>query len=551
MLVNALQDDVTRMVRPALLAVLGAVMLVLIIACVNVTNLLLARGAQRRGEFAMRAALGAARTRLARQLLTESLLVAVLGGALGMIVAKFGVQALVALSPSELPRVNVIRLDGAVFVFGLVITTVIGILVGLIPALQASTRDLHSGIQQRSTRAAGSRQRTRRTLVVAEVALALVLLVSAGLLLRTLHHLFAVDPGFDASHLLTMQVQEAGKKFRSDAVRFQFFERALEAVRQVPGVVSAGFTAQLPLSGDYDVFGIEFEKDRNPLGGPGFRYAVTPGYLETMRIGLRRGRLLNDHDTVNAPAVVLINESFAKRKFGGDDPIGQRIRVGPNMGQVDKPWATIVGVVDDVRQESLAVDAEDAFYLPTVQWAWGDDVLSLVVRTEGDAAAMAPAIRKAIWSVDKDQPIVRVATMEAMVARSEAQRHFALVLFECFAVVALLLAAIGIFGVLSGSVTERMREIGVRCALGASRGDILSMVLGQGITLTGIGVVIGLAGALAASQLIASMLFGVSRLDPVTYAGVILLLAGVSVVACWVPAWRAARVDPMITLRTE
>lgn len=551
MLVNALQDDVTRIVRPALLAVLGAVMLVLIIACVNVTNLLLARGAQRRGEFAMRAALGAARTRLVRQLLTESLLVAVLGGALGMIVARFGVQALVALSPSELPRVNVIRLDGAVFAFGLVITTVIGILVGLIPALQASSCDLHSGIQQRSSRAAGSRQRTRRTLVVAEVALALVLLVSAGLLLRTLRHLFAVNPGFDAAHVLTMQVQEAGKRFRSDEVRFQFFERALEAVRQVPGVVWAGFTGQLPLSGDYDVYGIEFEKDHNPMGGPALRYAVTPGYLETMRIALRRGRLLNDHDTRNVPAVVLINESFAKRKFGGEDPIGQRIRIGPNMGQVDKPWATIVGVVGDVKQESLAVGEEDAFYLPTVQWAWGDDVLSLVVRTEGDAAAMAGAIRKAIWSVDKDQPIVRVATMEAMVARSEAQRHFALVLFECFAVVALLLAAIGIFGVLSGSVTERMREIGVRCALGASRGDILSMILGQGITLTSIGVVIGLAGALAASQVIASMLFGVSRLDPVTYAGVILLLAGVSVVACWVPAWRAARVDPMITLRAE
>ena len=548
MLVNSLQSDVTREVRPALLTVVGAVGLVLLIACVNVTNLLLARGVQRSGEFAMRAALGASRKRLTRQLLTESLLLAVIGGALGMFVAELGVRALIALSPPELPRVNAIVVDAAVFAFALGVTALVGVVVGLIPALQTNRGELNLTLHK-GARITTSHQTTRRTLVIAEVALAWVLLVCAGLLLRSLQRLFAVDPGFDGSHLLTMQVQESGHYYDSDANRLQFFKKALEAVRAVPGVVAADFTSQLPLTGDYDVYGVQFEGD--PIEAGGLRYAVTPGYIDTMRIPLRRGRLLNERDTAGAPTAVLISESFAKRKFGDEDPIGKRVRMGPDVGHADKPWATIVGVVGDVKQQSLAVAFEDAFYVPTTQWPWADEVLSLVVRTRGDASALAPAIRRAIWSVDKDQPIVRVATMETVLTVSQAQRRFTLIVLEAFALVGLVLAATGIFGVLSGSVTERTREIGIRAALGASRRDILEMVLQQGMRLVAIGTAIGLLGAALASQTMVTLLFGVSRLDPLTYLGVIGLLLAVAAVACWLPASRAARVDPALTLRAE
>jgi putative ABC transport system permease protein len=545
---NSLQDDITRGVKPALLAIFGAVMLMLLIACVNVTNLLLARSAQRRGEFAIRVALGAGRTRLIRQLLTESLLLAVLGGALGMLVAGYGISALMALSPPELPRVNAIEIDGAAFAFALGITTLIGLIVGLIPALQSSRSDLHGGLQQGSQRIAGGHQLTRRMLVVAQVALALVLLVSAGLLLRSLERLFAVDAGFDASHLLTMQVQTSGHRFDDAATTHRFFEQALEAVRQSPGVTGAAFTSQLPLSGDLDEYGVHFESNPAPEEDhTALLYAVTPGYFEVMGIPLRRGRLLDAHDVAGAPVAVLISESFAKRKFPGTDPIGQRLHIGPNEG----PWYTVVGVVADVKQTSLAVSRPDAAYITTTQWRFANKAMSLVVRSRGDAAALTPLIRNAIWSVDKNQPIVRIATMEDLLKASAAERRFALILFEAFGIVALVLAATGIYGVLSGSVTERTREIGVRLALGASRGNILSLVLRQGMTLTGLGVVIGLTGAVAASHAIVTLLFGVSRLDPVTYLGVIVLLSGVSVVACWLPAWRAARVDPSITLRAE
>ena len=314
MIVNELQSDLTKGVRPALLAVLGAVLLVLLIACVNVTNLLLARGTQRQAEFAMRAALGAPQGRLVRQLLTESLLLALLGALFGMGIAIAGARALVALSPPGLPRVSAMNVDGTVFLFALSLTTLIGVAVGLVPALQASRKDLHTGIQQTSRRTSGGRQWMRRILVVAEVSLAAVLLVSTGLLLRSMQHLFAVDPGFDASHVLTMLVQESGNRFNSDAAQLRFFTEALEQVRRVSGVASAGLTAQLPFSGDADVYGVEFEGS-NPSGEPALRYAVTPGYIETMHIPLRRGRLLNEHDRPGAPVAVLISEAFADRNF--------------------------------------------------------------------------------------------------------------------------------------------------------------------------------------------------------------------------------------------
>jgi putative ABC transport system permease protein len=551
LIANPLQEDIAGGVKPALLAVLGAVILVLLIACVNVTNLLLARGAQRRGEFAMRAALGAARPRLIRQLLTESLLLALLGGAFGMLVAQFGVRALVALSPPELPRIDAIRLDGTVFAFALGVTALVGLLMGLIPARYASRSDLQKGMKQTSARTAGGQQWTRRALVVAEVAIALVLLVSAGLLLRSLGRLFAIDPGFDASHVLTMQVQESGHRFDDDSARARFFAQALEAVRQVPGVATAAFTSQLPLSGDFETYGTQFQSDANDKAEAGLRYAVSPGYFEAMHIPLRRGRLLDEHDVSGAPQAVVLSESFAKRKFPGRDPLGQRVRVGPDVGRADRPWGTVVGVVGDVKQASLALSETDAFYTATAQFSWVDLAQSLVIRTRGDAAALTPAIKNAIWSVDRDQPIVRVATMDSLLATSEAQRRFVLILFEAFGLVALTLAATGIYGVLAGSVTERIREIGVRVAVGANRADILALVIRQGMTLAALGVMIGIGGAALASQALIALLFGISRLDPVTYLGVIALLGAVSAIACGVPAWRAAQIDPATTLRAE
>jgi putative ABC transport system permease protein len=547
LVVNSLQEEVTGAVRPALLAILGAVALVLLIACANVASLLLASGAERREELAVRAALGAGRARLVRQLLAESLLLAVAGGLLGMALAEVGVQALVALAPPGLPRLEAIGVDETAFAFALGTATLVGLLVGLVPALYASRGDLQAGLRRSSRQTAGAHQATRRALVVLEVALAIVLLVSAGLLLRSVERLFAVDPGFDAANVLAMQVQVSGRRFDDDATH-RFFGQALEAVRRVPGVDEAAFTSQLPLSGDDDEYGVHFESD--PIreeDRSAFRFAVTPGYFEAMGIPLVRGRLLGEQDGAGAPVAVLINESFAERKFPGRDPIGQRLHIGADEG----PWATVVGVVGDVKQRSLVTSDADAVYVSTTQWRFADRALWLVARWHGDAPAPVSDVRNAIWSVDKDQPILRISTMEEVVAASAAERRFAMVLFEAFGLLALLLAAIGIYGVLAGSVAERAREIGVRLALGASRGQILALVVRQGMTLTGLGVLIGLTGAAAASHVIVTLLFGVSRLDLPTYLGVIVLLAGASAIACGLPAWRAARVDPATALRAE
>jgi len=551
--VHPLQGELTQGVRPALLAVLGAVLLLLVIACVNVANLLLARAAQRRAEFAMRSALGAARSRLVRQLLTETLLLSMLGAALGVVVAEAGVRILLVFSPPGLPRLNAIHIDGTVFLFAHILTTLVGTAVGFFVTVHATRRDLNTGMRQTSWQISGVHQGIRRALVVAEVSLSVVLLVSAGLLLRSMQRLLAVDPGFDASHLLTMQVQESEHRYDSDAAGLQFRQQALDRVRQLPGVVSAGFTSQLPLSGDQDVYGIQFEKDNNPRGDSAFRYAVTPGYIETMHIPLLRGRLLNDRDTAGAQVAVLITASLADRKFGGIDPVGQRVRVGPDVGRYDRPWATIVGVVGNVRQQSLAIGHADAFYISTAQWAWAEEVQSVVVRVRAqtNAASVAPAIQEAIWSVDQDRPITRVATMDSLLAATAQERHFVLVLFEAFGLVALVLAAIGIYGILSGSVTERTRELGVRAALGATRAGLLALVLRQGMTMTSIGLALGLCGALAAGRALNSMLFGVTWLDRVTYLGATALLFVVSGVACFIPALRAASIDPMQALRSE
>jgi predicted permease len=552
-LVRPMQDDVTGSVRPSLYAIVGAVLLLLVIASVNVTNLLIARGAQRRAEFAMRVALGAGRGRIVRQLLTESVVLALLGGALGFGVAAFGLQGLLAISPPGLPRADAIRMDARVFVFALALTTLVGLVVGLVPAIAATRSDTSTGLHHAARRQASGRRSSRNALVVAEVALAVVLLVSAGLLYRSVRRLIAISPGFDPAQVVTMQVVAAGHSVSSDAARLQFYNDALDAVRHVPGVTSAAFVSQLALSGDLDGYGYEVQSipsSANGAGGSALRYAVTPDYVATMRIPLRAGRFIDASDRPGGTEAVVINESMAQRLFGRTNPIGQRLRFGPEMGG-GRPWDYVVGVVGDVKQSSLAEPAPDAFYVATGQWNWVDNVQTLVVRAGGDAAALVPALKRAVWSVNANQPIQRERTMDSFVTASEGSRRFTLIVIETFAIVAFALAAVGLYGVVSGGVIERMREIGIRSALGASPGDIVGAVVRQSLLLSGSGSLIGVVAAVGATRLISSMLFGITRTDLLTYVGVAGLLVAMAVIAAWAPARRAAGIDPTTALRAE
>ena len=558
LIVNSLQDDIVHTVRPALLAVFGAVLIVLAIASVNLVNLLLARSARRAGEFSVRGALGASRRRILRQLLTESMLLTLLGGGLGIAIAIAGVRLIVALSPSELPRLNAIRFDPMAFLFASTITAFIGIVAGLVPALHILRSNLQSGLRNVSRRIAGTNLWTRRSLVIAEVSLAFVLSLCATLLLRSMQRLMAVDPGFSPSHLLTLQVVTSGHQFDdlpsnptagSDSRR-RFFEQALQAVRQVPGVDAAAFTSLLPLSDDPPVmgeYGAQFDDQAPDRALDVFRYAVDPGYCQTMRIPLLSGRFLDQRDTETAPQSAMITESLARRHFGNRNPIGARLHIGPR----NRPWYTVVGIVGNVKQTSMAIDREDAVYLSTRQTWFADDTLSFVIRARGNATDLVASVKSAIWSVDKNQPIVRISTMDRLIASGEAERLFILMLFEAFAVVALLLAAVGLYGVLSQSISERMHEIGIRMALGASRGNILTLALQDGLRLTAFGIAVGVCGALAAGRAIASLLFGTSSLDPLSWLAMSALLAAVAVAACWIPARRGSKVDPATTLRAE
>jgi len=553
LLVRGLQEDVTAGARPALIAIVAAALVLLVIACVNVANLLLARSRRRRAEFALRAALGAEGTRLVRQLLTETMILAMIGGALAFVVAQVGVGALVALGPPGLPRADLIRVDAAAFGFGLIVTTIVGITVGLLPALSASRADVRGGMLRVSRTVAGGRSAARGALVISEVALALVLLVGAGLLLRSLDQLFAVSPGVRTEGLLTMQVVDAANRNRTDTERLNFYEQAVTAVRNVPGVTGAALTSQLPLSGDLDSYGYTFAAfpEREPgEDGAAMRYSVTAEYFDVMGIPLLRGRLLDATDRADAPESFLISETLARRTFGDADPIGQQVRFGPESDGA-RPWGTVVGVVGDVKQQSLASENTAAFYVPSAQWRWVDPVQSLVVRTSGDAAAMTNAVKRAVWSIDRNKPITRVATMEQLIWRTASEQRFASVIYGTFAIAALLLAAVGLYGVVSGLVSERTREFGIRAALGATRGEIVRGVLANGLLFTAIGIAIGVAGASATSRLLETLLYGISRADPATYGVVIALLGCVATLACWAPARRAAAVDPAVTLRAE
>jgi len=542
--VSPLQTDATRATRAALLALAGAVTLVLLIACVNVANLVLSRASHRRGEMAMRSALGAGRARIVRQVLTESLLLSAIGGALGVLAARASLVALVAMAPSELPRVGAIGVDGTALLFAIGVVVVAGVAIGMAPALSASAEG-SAGAGGTQTRVS-SRGMGRRWLIVAEMALSTALLVNVGLLWRSVEKLFAVNPGFDARDVVTLRMSLAGPRYETDSMVFGFFDAALAAARAVPGVQSAALVSQLPLSGDDDRYGAHFES--SPTGrdeGSVVRFAVSPGYFSAMRIPILRGRPIEAIDDANAPFAMVLNASFAARKFPRQDPIGQRLRIGPDRGQ----WYTIVGIAGDVRQQSLAGDVADAAYISTKQSWFADSQLWLVART--NAAGMPQAIRSAVWSVDNTQGVDRVGTMREVVNASAATRRFALMVFQVFAAVALLLAATGLYGVLMAAVNARRQEIGVRAAIGANKSRILMLVVGEVAALSAAGIALGLMAGAATSTLLRSLFFGVTAADAVTYVGVVVVLALTGAIGCAVPAIRAANVEPTLALRAD
>jgi predicted permease len=529
--------------------VLGAALLVLLIAAANVANLQIARAMRREEEFAIRAALGAGRGRLAAQLLAEGMLLAVLGGIAGLVVAGFTLRTLVAQLPTRMPRLSAIHLDGMALAVGAGITLLLGVAIGLMPALR-SRRGLADALRG-GKRLTGGRHIARAGLVVAEMALALMLLVGAGLLARSLVRLLSVDPGFDANGLLTLQSQATGPKYADSLAVYANHDRIREALMALPGVERVGITSQLPLGGNVDAYGINAED--KPLSNPelapyGDRYTVSPDFMTAMGISVREGRgFTNADNNDKAPLVAIVSAGLAARIWPGENALGKRIRIGGSQA----PWRTVIGVAGNVHHRALDAAESQQFYVPERQWRFADNIVAVVVRTRGDPARLARSARLAVQSVDPTQPISALATMDEVIASSTAQRRLALILFGAFAGLALVLAIAGIYGVLAGAVTERTREIGVRNALGATPAAILRMVLLQGARLAGLGLALGLAGALSLGRLLQSLLYGVDAADPVTLAGVVLLLSVVALAACLVPALRAVGIDPMTALRAD
>jgi putative ABC transport system permease protein len=546
--VFALHDEVVGGVRKSLFVLLGAVGFVLLIACANVANLLLARGAARQAEIAVRTALGASRWRVVRQLLTESLLLFVWGGALGLLLAVWGVDLFVALSPPGTPRVHEIRADAWVFGFTFLVSLATGVVFGLLPALQASKPDLHAALKEggRDRLGGGSRTRLRGLLVVAEVASAVVLLVGAGLLLKSFVRLRQVSPGFDTANVLTMQLSLPPSRYRDGASQAAFFRQLLQRVEALPGVRAAGAVAGLPLTGNMASRYFEIEGRPPRPAGEGLNAnfnLASPGYFRALGVPLVSGRQFDERDASGAPEVVVVNETMARRFWPDEDPLGKRLRIANN------PWRTVVGVVADVKNDGLSAEPKPEMFYPLLQSPL--PFMTLVVRTDTDPKTLAAAVGREVRAVDADEPVYDVKTMDERLAESVSPQRLTTLLVGVFAALAMTLAGVGIYGVISYSVAQRTREMGVRMALGAQKGDVLKLVLRQGLLLALAGVLIGLAGAFALTRVMSGLLYGVSVTDPATFAGVAVMLTAVALVACLVPALRAARVDPMVALRYE
>ena len=544
-----LQQDAMKEARPALLAILGAVVLVLLIAVANVVNLHLAQSIRRETEFAVRTALGANGWRLVRQLVAEGLSVALAGAALGLGLARALVPALVSRLPATLPRRAAIHLEGGVVMTLALVSVAIALVIGMVPAIVARRRALYSGEMRSAARHGTGHARARAALVVGEIALALLLLCGAGLLSMSLVRLFDLDRGFDGHNVITMNFQSSGPAYPDNVAVLAARRRVLAAAAAVPGVVDVAAVTLLPLGGGLDRYGV-MALDR-PLDHPerapaATGYRVVGDFLKTMRIPVLAGRDLTEadsRDTVANP--VVISASLAQRLWPGENPLNKRMRI-PNSRRAA---STVVGVAADIRQRSLNDDDARAFYYPEEHWIFPLNSAVLVARVNGNPAAALRAVRAAVASVDPSQPIIGVRTMDDVVSRSTAQRQLALLLFVAFAGLAVLLSAAGVYGVLAGSVSERTKEIGVRTALGATTRDTYALVLRRGLAMAGVGLLLGLAGAVATTRYLQSLLFGVAPTDPVVLFGAAAVLLGVSLLACLVPARRAARIDPMVALR--
>jgi putative ABC transport system permease protein len=546
----AMHDEVTGGVRSALFILMGAVGLLLMIACANIANLALVRASRRRREIAVRTALGAGRWGIAQQLLTESLLLSVLGGSAGFLIAHWAVRALALANPGNIPRLNSIAIDRPVLLFTIVISVAAGIIFGLGPAMYGFRTKLGEVLNERgrgSTEGLG-RNRARAVLVVAQIALAVLLSIGAALMMQSFVRLAGVSPGFDVQNVLTVELFLVGPKYSEPAIRSAFFEQLLIRVRSLPGVLSAGATTSLPLTGQDAGNSIVIEGrpqvrlSELPIGR---NRVVSPGYFETMRIPLRSGRLISDEDSEKAKPVVMISETMARSYWPNENPIGKRLRFPtPNI-----TWREIVGIVADVKHYSLNGETRPEMYFPYMQQPL--TFMTIVARTRSAPELLAPLVRKEVAEIDRDQPIARMRTLEEIVTRSVAQPRLYSVLLVVFSAAALLLAAIGIYGVMSYAVIQRTNEIGIRIALGAPRHEVWRTVVGHGLVLTIIGIAVGTASAFGLTRLMSGLLYGVSATDPLTFLGSSILLMVVAVASCYLPAHRATRIDPMTALRWE
>jgi putative ABC transport system permease protein len=557
-----LQENLVERVRPALLILFGAVTLVLLIACANVANLLLTRGWQRHKEMALRAALGASRWRIARLLFTESVLLAIFGGLLGLALANWGVEAFRKLAPAGTPRIVDVHADWTMATFALVSAIVVGILFGILPAMQAVRWDPNSALKETGTSNSPGRQRVRDALAVLEIALALPLLVGSALLVRSFSSLIHSPAGFRTDHLITMSMElpEAAYPEEPPDKRALFARRVLEEVRAVPGGDEAAISNFVPLSGGSSITsGLHLEGEPEPARGTGSikNDSVSPSFFKVMGIPLLRGREFTEQDDAKATKVVIVNETMAREFWHGGDPFAKRMVFGTGVRglktRTNTPEGTtyyqVVGIVKDVRDVNLGKPPRAEYYYPIAQVPSAR--VSLLVRAKQDPEKLVSAIRERVWSVDKDQPITDIRTMEAMVAKSVAEPRFRTVLLGAFAALGTVLALIGIYGVVSYAVGMRTREIGVRVAMGAQRNDVLNLVIRHGLGIAAVGVAIGFAAALALTRFLSALLYGVTARDPWTFAGAAVLLTCAAVAACIVPATRATRVDPLVALRHE